>query len=168
MLAMSSRSNGRSEADRISQRLLVAVSDELREARMLRGASQASVARHIGVSRHRVGRVERRKVTTLSLGYLSRHSAAVGLRLSVKLYPAGGGLRDAAQARYIARFVERIGETWRVMLEATIPLPGDLRAVDVLLDGPCRICVEVITRLRDLQAQIRRLSSSNVTSERRA
>ncbi len=122
---------------------------------MIRGASQAAVAQHIGVSRHRVGRVERRKVSTLSLGYLSRHGAAVGLRLSVKLNPVGGGLRDAAQARYIARFVERIGSAWRVALEAAIPLPGDLRAVDVLLEGPCRVCVEVITRLSDLQAQIR-------------
>ena len=94
-------------------------------------------------------------MTTLNLGYLSRHSAAVGLRLSVKLYPVGGGLRDAAQARHIANFLARIGKAWRVVLEATIPLPGDLRAVDVLLDGPCRICVEVITRLHDLQAQIR-------------
>jgi hypothetical protein len=48
-----------------------------------------------------------------------------------------------------------VGAAWRVVLEATIPLPGDLRAVDVLLEGPCRICVEVITRLSDLQAQIR-------------
>ena len=152
---MSGRTNIKSDADRISQRLMITIGEELRDARMLRGISQAAVGRHIGVSRHRVGRVERRKATTLSIGYLSRHAAAVGLRLSVKLYPAGGGVRDAAQARYIARFVERIGTSWRVALEATVPLPGDLRAVDVLLDGPCRICVEVITRLRDLQAQIR-------------
>jgi hypothetical protein len=41
-------------------------------------------------------------------------------------------------------------------LDLPIPLPGDLRGIDVLLDnGSCRIVVEVITRLRDLQAQLR-------------
>lgn len=84
------------------------------------------------------------------------HAAAVGLRLSVKLWPAGGGVRDAAQARYIAAFVARVGRLWNVVLEAPIPLPGDLRAVDVVLDrGHIRIAVEVMTRLADLQAQVR-------------
>jgi hypothetical protein len=37
-----------------------------------------------------------------------------------------------------------------------MPLAGDLRAVDVLLRaGELTIAVEVITRLRDLQAQLR-------------
>jgi hypothetical protein len=42
------------------------------------------------------------------------------------------------------------------MLEAPILVSGDLRAIDVLLrSGDVRIAVEVITRLTDLQAQVR-------------
>ena len=119
------------------------------------GATQADLARHIGVSRYRVGRIERHQLASASVEYLVRHAAAVGLRLSVKLYPVGGGLRDAAQARYIARFLERIGKAWRVRLEVPVPLPGDLRAVDIVLYGGAEIAVEVITTLLDLQAQLR-------------
>ena len=88
---------------------------------------------------------------------LAVHAAAVGLKLVVKLYPVGGGTRDAAQD--VADFVARVGRPWRVKLEAPIPLPGDLRAVDVLLVSErVRIAVEVITRLADLQAQVRAAS----------
>lgn len=84
------------------------------------------------------------------------HAASVGLKLSVSLWPVGGGVRDAAQARYISAFVARVGRAWRVVLEAPIPIAGDLRAVDVLLArGGVRVAVEVITRLADLQAQVR-------------
>ena len=103
------------------------------------------------VSRRELGRSRR-----LTGQKLAVHAAAVGLKLSVKLFPLGGGIRDAAQARYIAAFVARVGRPWRVTLEAPIPLPGDLRAVDILLTSErARIAVEVITRLADLQAQIR-------------
>jgi hypothetical protein len=78
------------------------------------------------------------------------------LKLWIKLFALGGGVRDAAQARYIAAFVARVGRRWSVTLEAVVPLPGDLRAVDVLLvAGAVRIAVEVVTRLGDLQAQVR-------------
>ncbi len=56
------------------------------------------------------------------------------MKLSVKLWPIGGGVRDAAQARFVAAFVGRVGRQWRVTLEAPVPLPGDLRAVDVVLN----------------------------------
>jgi hypothetical protein len=79
----------------------------------------------------------------------------LGLKASIKLYPLGGGLRDAAQARYVAHFVARIGNAWRIRLEAPLPMPGDLRAIDVLLEGSVRIAVEVVTRLSDLQATLR-------------
>lgn len=128
---------------------------ELREGRLARGLTQSAVARALSCSRSRICRVELARVRHLRVEYLARHAAVVGLRLSVKLYPAAGALRDEAQVRYIARFVERIGHLWRVRLDVPIPLPGDLRAIDVVLDGACVICVEVITRLRDLQAQLR-------------
>ncbi|MGI8929213.1 MAG: helix-turn-helix domain-containing protein [Candidatus Limnocylindrales bacterium] len=132
------------------------VAAELREARLALGLTQSQVASAIGTSRSRIGRIEQAKIRRASIEYLVRHGAVVGLRGSFKYYPVGGAIRDAAQARYIARFLERIGHAWQVKLEVPVPIPGDLRAVDVMLLGAgCRIAVEVITRLRDLQAQIR-------------
>jgi transcriptional regulator with XRE-family HTH domain len=128
----------------------------LREARLMLGLTQAEVARALGVTRSWVCRVELHKARGVTVEYLFRHAAVVGLKASIKFYPLGGALRDAAQARYIARFVERIGHAWRVMLDVPMPISGDLRAVDiVLIHGNTRIAVEVITRLRDLQAQLR-------------
>ena len=143
------------EAARLAARAFASITDDLREARIGLGLTKADVARVLGVSRSRVCRIERGRATNLTLDYLSRHAAVVGLRASVKLYPIGGGLRDAAQARYIARFVQRVGRLWHVRLDVPIPLPGDLRGIDVLLEGACVICVEVVTRLRDLQAVLR-------------
>ena len=74
----------------------------------------------------------------------------------MRVFPVGGGLRDTAQARYIAAFVARVGHAFRVTLEAPVPIAGDLRAADILLVAEgIRIAVEVITRVGDLQAQIR-------------
>ncbi|MEP7082702.1 MAG: hypothetical protein ABI841_06965 [Chloroflexota bacterium] len=72
------------------------------------------------------------------------------------MFPIGGAVRDEAQLRYIERLLERVSDVFSREMEAVVPLPGDLRAVDVLLRGPgCVIAVEVITRLVDVQAQIR-------------
>lgn len=129
---------------------------ELREARLMAGLTQSGVAAALGVSRDRIARVELRRVRRVGTEYVFSHAAAVGLKASIKFYPVGGAIRDEAQAAYITRFVERIGHSWRVGLDVPIPLPGDLRAVDVMLqNGTCNIAVEVITRLRDLQAQLR-------------
>lgn len=133
-----------------------ALVDEVRAARLMAGLTQAAVAAALGVSGERVARVELRRVRSVGIDYLFSHAAAVGLKASIKFYPVGGAIRDEAQASYIARFVARIGHAWRVRLDVPIPLPGDLRAVDVLLqNSSCRIIVEVTTRLRDLQAQLR-------------
>jgi transcriptional regulator with XRE-family HTH domain len=138
------------------QRGWIDLADELREARLKLGLTQAQVAAALGVTRSWVCRVELHQARRVTVDYLYRHAAIVGLKASVKLYPLGGAIRDEAQAKYIARFVERVGHHWRVMLDVPIPIPGDLRGIDVLLaNGTTRIAVEVITRLRDLQAQIR-------------
>ena len=132
------------------------IGDQLRTGRHVLGLTQAHVARSLEISQSEVSRRERGRSATLAGRQLTRHAAAVGLRLSIKLWPIGGGVRDAAQSRYIAAFVARVGRSWRVILEAPIPIAGDLRAVDIVLKAPTLvIAVEVITRLADLQAQIR-------------
>ena len=138
------------------QRIATDLGDQLRTARRVKGVTLKHIGTAIGTSESEVSRRELGTSRRLTGEKLAVHAAAVGLRLSVKLWPVGGGVRDAAQARYIARFVARIGRAWRVMLEVPVPQAGDLRAADVLLArADLRIVVEVITRLADLQAQVR-------------
>ncbi len=132
------------------------IGDQLRTGRHVLGLTQTQVAAALRISQPEVSRRERGRSSALVGRALARHAAAVGLKLSIKLWPVGGGVRDAAQARYIARFVARVGRLWNVALEVPVPIAGDLRAIDVQLrTGDLRIAVEVITRLADLQAQIR-------------
>ena len=153
---MAPRVRGLNEARRLWQRLERDLGAELRTARLVAGATQRQVGAAIGVSASEISRRELGQSPRLTGERLAIHAAAVGLKLWVKLFPVGGGVRDEAQALYVARFVSRVGRLWHVTLEAVIPLAGDLRAVDVLLEsGPVRVAVEVITRLGDLQAQIR-------------
>jgi transcriptional regulator with XRE-family HTH domain len=153
---MANRVRSLADARRNAARLLSDVADELRTARRLLGLRQRDVADAIGSSTSEVSRRELGTSRQLTPEQLSIHAAAVGLRLWMRLFPVGGGIRDAAQVRYVAAFVARLGRSFRVTLEAPIPVAGDLRAVDILLVADAlRIAVEVITRVADLQAQIR-------------
>lgn len=135
---------------------MVDLGEQLRTGRHVRGVTLREVGLAVGASPSEVSRRELGRAPRLNGEKLAIHAAAIGLRLSIKLWPIGGGIRDAAQARYIARFVSRVGRAWSVTLEAPMSLPGDLRAIDVLLMSPeVRVAVEVITRLADLQAQVR-------------
>lgn len=153
---MPTRTSLLDDANRWWRRMELEIGDQLRTARHLLGLTQKQVATAIGISQSDVSRRERGRAPRLTGQALARHAAAVGLKPSIKLWPVGGGVRDEAQARYVARFLSRVGAAWKVLLEAPIPIAGDLRAVDILLSaGPTRIAVEVITRLADLQAQLR-------------
>ncbi len=138
------------------RRLRAELGTELRNARLMRGLTQRNVGAAIGVSHASISRVEHGHVRSLAVGDLTRHGAAVGLRLHARFYPTGGGLRDAAQLELLRRFRARIGDRWTWQLEAPIPIPGDLRAFDALLrNSEARIAIEAITRLHDAQAQLR-------------
>lgn len=153
---MATRTRRLDEARRTWHRLAREVGDQLRTGRHILGVTQKQLGAVIGVSASEISRRELGRAPRLTGEKLAIHAAAVGLKLVVKLYPVGGGVRDAAQSRFIAAFVARVGRLWKVTLEAPIRLAGDLRAVDVLLTlGAVRIAVEVITRLADLQAQVR-------------
>jgi transcriptional regulator with XRE-family HTH domain len=152
---MATRTRSIDEARRTWRRTAGEIGDQLRTARLMVGVTQAHVGAAIGVSQREVSRRERGRARVAGES-LAAHAAAVGLRVSVNLWPVGGEIRDAAQARYVAAFVGRVGRMWRVTLEAPVQVAGDLRAVDVLLvRGDLRIAVEVITRLADGQAQVR-------------
>src|SRR5688572_18956482 len=153
---MTNRTRAVDEARRLWHRRRVELGAELRSHRLVNGVSQADVGGAIGRSTSEVSRRERGEAPNVSAVSLAEHAAAVGLRLVLTTYPAGGAVRDAGQIRVIHRFLERVSDRFTRELEAVIPLPGDLRAVDVVLRTPgVIIAVEVITRLGDLQAQIR-------------
>lgn len=153
---MPTRTRTLDEARRVWHRSAQEIGDQLRTGRHVLGVTQNQLGVAIGVSSSEISRRELGRSRRLTGQKLAMHAAAVGLKLSVKLFPVGGGIRDAAQARHIAAFVARVGRLWKVTLEAPIPLAGDLRAVDVLLTSDhARVAVEVMARLADVQAQIR-------------
>lgn len=134
----------------------VEIGAELRASRITTGSSQAAVGSAIGVSASEVSRRELGNAPNVSVLSLSEHAAAVGLKVVFSTFPVGGAVRDEAQLRYIQRFLARVSSAFHRELEAVIPVPGDLRAVDIVLRGSaCVIAVEVITRLGDAQAQTR-------------
>jgi transcriptional regulator with XRE-family HTH domain len=144
------------EANSRARRLLADLGTELREARIGRGLRLTDVARAAGASASHISRIERGLTRDLGFLHLVRHGAVVGLKLHARFYPAGGGLRDAAQIDLLRRLRARIGDRWSWTLEAPLNIPGDLRAFDALLTRPgATIAVEAITRLRDAQAQLR-------------
>lgn len=144
------------EANFRAGRLQIELGSELREARLGRGLRLVEVARATSASASHISRVERGLSRDLGITDLARHAAAVGLKLHARSYPAGGGLRDAAQLDLIRRLRARIGDRWSWQLEAPLNIAGDLRAFDALLTNPeATIAVEAITRLRDAQAQLR-------------
>lgn len=85
------------------------------------------------------------------------HASVVGLALTSRLVPGPGRLRDAGQLRYINAYRDAIaGGGWQFRLEAQVGGPRDPRAFDlVLVRGSARVAHEFVTRLRDVQAQLR-------------
>ncbi|MFN2483637.1 MAG: hypothetical protein ABR509_01690 [Candidatus Limnocylindria bacterium] len=79
--------------------------------------------------------------------------------MSVRTFPAGPPLRDAAHVALLRRLRERVSPMWRWRAEVPVGGFGDERAFDVVLerDG-MRVAIEAETRLRDVQALARRLA----------
>jgi transcriptional regulator with XRE-family HTH domain len=132
---------------------------ELRAARRDRNLSLKKVGAVVGVSAAAVSRIERGLAPEVSVLRLARLAEGVGLELSLRLYPGGAPIRDAAHAALLARFRGAIHPTLGWVSEAPFPNPGDLRAWDALLMGPAWLYgVEAETAPRDVQALARRLA----------
>jgi transcriptional regulator with XRE-family HTH domain len=130
---------------------------ELREARLAAGLTQAALGQAVRLSASTVSRVEAGLASQVTIDRMARLLALVGMDLSVRAYPAGPPIRDAAHVALLTRFRERVGPVWRWVSEVPIDLPGDQRAWDGHLIGTgLRIGVDAETRLRDIQALVRR------------
>jgi hypothetical protein len=118
--------------------------------------TQAQLAAVVGTSTARICRVERGRASRLSIAAVHRHGAAVGLKPWVRLYPAVSRPLDSAQLALLNEVRRRSARSWNIRLEVPMPLSGDLRAVDALFSmAGCTCAVEAVTRLADVQAQVR-------------
>lgn len=147
------------EARLVARRLVAEHGSDLREARLAAGLRQSDVARALRRSASAIGRIERNRARRVTVEDLAAHAAAVGLRMSTRLYPAGGRLRDARQLGMINRYrAILVPGGWSAALEVPVGPSGDLRAFDLVLTrGSIRIAHEFVSRVRDVQAQIRPL-----------
>jgi transcriptional regulator with XRE-family HTH domain len=147
------------EARLTARRLVAEHGLDLREARLAAGLRQSDVARALRRSPSAIGRVERNRARRVAVEDLAAHAAVIGLRLSTHLYPAGGRLRDARQLEMINRYRAIVAPGgWSAALEVPMGPSGDLRAFDLVLShASVRIAHEFVSRVRDVQAQIRPL-----------
>ncbi len=156
---MANRMTRVDEARLVARRQVAEHGADLREARVAAGLRQADIGRALRRSASAIGRVERNAARRVAVEDLAAHAAAVGLRLSTHLYPGSGRLRDARQLDMMNRYREIIAPGgWTIALEVPVGPPPDLRALDLVLSRPpIRIAHEFLSRLRDVQAQIRPL-----------
>jgi transcriptional regulator with XRE-family HTH domain len=143
---------------RRGERLLRELIDEAREARVSSGVTQATIGRSIGVSKARVSVIERGAYPGIPFVVVAQLLSSVGLELSARAYPVGGGLRDQGQIRPLGRLRSSVPPQagWRT--EVPLTRAGDLRAWDAVIRLPrCSIGVDAETRLRDIQAVDRRV-----------
>lgn len=131
---------------------------EFRLARVERGISQRHVAAAVGRSDAWVSWTEGGANRSLAVVDLFALLACVGRDASLRVYLGAGGLRDEAQQRLLERLHDVVAAAWTWRTEVGMPIPGDLRAWDCVLERPeCAIGIDAETRLRDLQAVDRRV-----------
>lgn len=135
---------------------------ELREARLVRGIAQSSMAGELGMSQPHFWRLENGQ-RAASVTRLAEMASVLGFELALSLHPIGDAIRDRGQQALIGRFRPLLSPLWQVTAEAPFPRLGDSRSWDLLLRlGAQRVGVEAETRIRDVQSLIRRIRGREV------
>lgn len=131
------------------------VGSDARTARISTGWTQRTVAMRSRVSQASVSRLEAGD-PRLSLILVSRIVAALGMDLSVKLFPAGGiGLRDSGQLALAEALRGEAHQSWRIGFEVPTREDGRQAADLVLFGASGGLHIELESRLADFQAQLR-------------
>ena len=144
---------------RLARRALIALGEELHEARLSAGLSQQAVGDLVGRSHSEISRIERGLVAAVSYETLAVIAAVLGLDVPLRAYPNGDRARDAGQLRLLAKFRAALPASLRHRTEVPLGIPGDLRAWDEIVDGSgWSMPVEAESRVRDTQALRRRLA----------
>jgi transcriptional regulator with XRE-family HTH domain len=142
-----------------ARQILASLPAEARTARLNSGLSQEHIAGALGVSVSQYSRIERGLSPDLTIDTAVRMLAVLGMDLSIRAYPAGDPIRDAAHAALLERLHVCCHRSIAWRTEVPFPIPGDLRAWDATAVCPAfRAGVEAETRIRDVQALDRRLA----------
>jgi transcriptional regulator with XRE-family HTH domain len=135
------------------------IGGEIRTARGDRGLTLREVCRAVGVSTSTGSRLERGVLEHVDVMLLARMCAVVGLELSLKAYPGGEPIRDAAHLGLLGDFRGLLHPSVDWAIEVPLPMTGDARAWDGFVrSGGWRYGVEAETAPRDGQATLRRLA----------
>jgi transcriptional regulator with XRE-family HTH domain len=129
------------------------IAGDLVNARINGALSLREVARRVGISVDRLKRAEVGDPSALTIDLAARIAPIVGLQLAASLYLNGDPARDRAQLALLQRFRPRLHPSLGWRTEVPMPISGDLRGADGLIDGDFgSVLVEAETRLTDLQA----------------
>jgi transcriptional regulator with XRE-family HTH domain len=138
--------------------LITTAGREIRQARMDRGLSLATVGRAASLSVSEISKIERGQVARVSVRNLARLHAVVGLELSIKSYPSGQPIRDRGHVALLADIGKTLHKSLRFDVEVPLPIPGDRRAWDAVISGSgWSYGVEAETAPRDAQSLARRV-----------
>ncbi|MEW5991105.1 MAG: hypothetical protein AB1736_07125 [Chloroflexota bacterium] len=138
---------------RRSRSLRTRLAADLEAARIAAGLSYRELGRGSGIDRERVTLALRGDPHALTIDVAARIAPVVGLELGASLHPDGDPVRDRAHLALIRRFRVRLGPGLAWISEVPVPIAGDRRSADGVIEGPnVEIYVEAETRLGDVQA----------------
>jgi transcriptional regulator with XRE-family HTH domain len=158
MRPMTVKEKAADRGSRRSRAAILAFGQELRSARVGLGLAQSHVAAAVGMSAAHVSRIESGMVPRLSFHHACRLAAVVGLDLSIRTYPSGSPIRDAAHRALLDRARAALPAVGKWHYEVPLPVPDDQRSWDAVLEiGPGRVSFEAETHLADLQALQRKM-----------
>ena len=153
-----SRRSLANEARVEARNLSSALGREIRIARCAAGTSQRETGTRVSMSHSEWSRIERGILEQLTIDQLCRASRAVGLRALIRLVPDADPALDSAQLALLARLRGILPPGVVLRTEVPLPLAGDRRAWDGVLDLDSHVAVEAESRLTDAQALERRLA----------
>ena len=126
--------------------------NDIANARRASGLSLREVARRAGLGHAKVARIERGD-GEIDLVTLASIAAILGLELSLSLHPDGDPVRDKGHLALLSRLRGRIEPACGWRTEVPMPIPGDRRSADAVIDGRTFLAlVEAETHLDDIQA----------------
>jgi hypothetical protein len=125
-----------------------------------------SEGRAAGISDSELSRLELGQTVDLSYEIVAAVGALVGLRVALRAYRGERVLFDHPQVQLLRSLRDRLGPGWTWRYEVSVA-PGDLRAWDMVgrhVHTGQVVVVEAETRIRDLQALIRRFGQKRDAS----
>ena len=107
---------------------------EIRRSRMASGLPLRVVSASVGRSASWLSRVERGRVSTVSLDDLVVVGAAAGIKVWLGTYPGERVIADAPQLELLRRLRQRIGPDWTWQFEVPVPIRAALHGAQLTED----------------------------------